>query len=96
MAPPGLGRSVVGGALVMFGLYLPILTVGRRITCDEDLRESEARQRETAKQGWGSGLMAAPEAWSRAAYRRPVLTRLPLQICVAVGSILILVDILNG
>lgn len=86
----------IGVGLIMFGLYLLILTVGRRITSDEDLRESEARQKEIAKQGWGSGLMVAPEAWSRAAYRHPVRTRLPLQLCVAVGAILILIEILNG
>jgi hypothetical protein len=85
----------IGVGLIMFGLYLLVFTVGRRITSEEDFRESEARQKELAEQGLG-GLMAAPEAWSRAAYRHPVRTRLPLQLCVAVGAVLIVVDILNG
>lgn len=94
-AGDGAMLTPIGIGLIMFGLYLLILTVGRRITSDEDLQESEARQKELAKQGL-RGLMAAPEAWSRAAYRHPVCTRLPLQLCIAVGAVLILVYILNG
>ena len=88
LAPIGIG-------LIMFGLYMLILTVGRRITSDEDLQESEARQKELTKQGLRDP-MAASDYWSRAAYRHPVRTRLPLQLCIAVGAVLILVDILNG
>ena len=85
-----------GGGLILFGLSLLLLTVGRRIQSEEDFKESEQREREiTEMGGFGSGRMAGPERWSRLAYRHPHLTRRPLQLGVAVGAILILVDILN-
>jgi hypothetical protein len=85
-----------GAGLVLFGLSLLLLTVGRRIQSEEDFVESEQRSKKIRKMGgFGSGRMAGPDDWSRLAYRHPRLTRRPLQLCVAAGVVLILVDILN-
>jgi hypothetical protein len=81
-----------GAGLIVFGLSLLLLTVGRRIQSEEDFNESEQREREiTEMGGFGSGRIAGPERWSRLAYRHPHLTRRPMRLCVALGAILILV-----
>ena len=86
----------LGGALIVFGLYWLVLSVSRRISSHEEYRASEHREAEIKERSAiGGGLLTAPERISRLAYHHPALVRRPAQVCIAVGGLLILADVLH-
>jgi hypothetical protein len=84
----------LGAGLIASGLYWLFFTI-RRATSEDDLRASERREQEIIERYRSPGIGRFPEWAYRATYHHPVLMRLPASLCVAVGAILILVDVVK-